>query len=142
LASVRILIVDDSQEWRQAICLILKRHLTSATISESADGLDAVRRSKEWQPDLILLDIRLPNLNGLQAARLIRRLAPDSRILFLSSYDRQELLHEAVDIGALGMIAKSQAARHLLPAITTVLRDEQYFVGGFNISFPPDTPDT
>jgi DNA-binding NarL/FixJ family response regulator len=89
--------------------------------------MEAIRKSAELQPDLILLDINLPSLNGLEAARRIRSLAPRSRILFLSSYDWPELSHEARDIGALGFVVKSEAARDLLPAVRNVLRDEQFF---------------
>jgi DNA-binding NarL/FixJ family response regulator len=71
----------------------------------------------------------------LEAARQIRKVAPRSKILFLSSYDWPELLHEAMRIGALGLVAKSEAARDLLPAVSTVLRGEQYFSRGFS---PPD----
>jgi DNA-binding NarL/FixJ family response regulator len=78
------------------------------------------------QPDLVLLDIRLPILNGLEAARRIRTLAPRSKIIFVTSYDGPELSHEAMNIGALGLVVKSKAARDLLPAISTVLRDEQF----------------
>jgi DNA-binding NarL/FixJ family response regulator len=89
--------------------------------------MEAIRKSAELQPDLILLDINLPSLNGLEAARRIRSLAPRSRILFLSSYDWPELSHEARDIGALGFVVKSEAARDLVPAVRNVLRDEQFF---------------
>jgi DNA-binding NarL/FixJ family response regulator len=100
-------------------------------ICEGSDGLEAVQKSQELQPDLVLLDIGLPNLNGLEAARQIRRLAPRSRILFLTSYDWPELSHESMNIGALGWVVKSEAARDLLPAISAVLRDEQFFGSGF-----------
>jgi DNA-binding NarL/FixJ family response regulator len=139
LASERILIVDASRPWKQAICSILQEHLDSALIYESSDGLEAVRQSGELQADLILLDIGLPNLNGLEAARQIRKLAPASRILFLSSYDWPELLREAISIGALGLIAKSEVARELVPAVRAVLRDEQFFGHVFS-PFDPTTP--
>ena len=109
---------------------MVEGHLDSVIICESSDGLDAVQRSEELQPHLVLLDIHLPNLNGLEAARQIRKLAPSSKILFLSSYDQPELQNEAMSIGALGLVTKSEAARHLLPAISSVLRDEFYFIGG------------
>jgi DNA-binding NarL/FixJ family response regulator len=104
-------------------------------ICESSDGFEGVRRSEELQPDLVLLDIGLPNLNGLEAARQIRRVAPSSKILFLSSYDWPDLLQEARSIGAVGLVAKSEAARDLLPAVTAILRGEQYFGREFS---PPD----
>jgi DNA-binding NarL/FixJ family response regulator len=101
--------------------------LDAVVICETSDGMEAIRKSAELQPDLILLDINLPSLNGLEAARRIRSLAPRSRILFLSSYDWPELSHEARDIGALGFVVKSEAARDLVPAVRNVLRDEQFF---------------
>ena len=96
MAAVRILIVDDSQAWRYAVCLLLKQNLDLVLICECADGLEAVRKSEELQPDLVLLDIGLPNLNGFEAARQVRKVSPGSRILFLTSYDDPAYLREAL----------------------------------------------
>jgi DNA-binding NarL/FixJ family response regulator len=142
LASIRILIVDDSRVWRQALCSILQQHLDPVLICEGSDGIEAVQKSKELQPDLVLLDIGLPSLNGLEAARQIRRLAPGSRILLLSSYDWPELVREAISIGALGLVAKSEAASDLLPAVSAVMRDEQFFGSGFSPIDPGESPST
>ena len=130
MAAVRILIVDDSQPWRCAVCLLLKQNLDLVLICECSDGLEAVRKSKDLQPDLVLLDIGLPNLNGLEAARQVRKVSPASRILFLTSYDDPEYLQEALRIGALGFIVKSNAASDLLPAVRAVMRDERFFGSG------------
>ena len=130
MAAVRTFIVDDSRAWRRAVCALLCDHLDVVVICESADGLDAVRKSEELQPDLVLLDIGLPNLNGLEAARQIRKVSPSSRILFLTSHRNPELLQEARRIGALGFVVKSNAARDLLPAVRAVMRDEQFFSNG------------
>ena len=111
-------------------------------ICEGSDGLEAVQKSEELQPDVVLLDIGLPNLNGLEAARLIRSVAPRSRILFVSSYDWPELSHEAMNLGALGFVVKSKAARDLLPAISTILRDEQFFGSGVSPLDPTEPPRT
>ena len=130
MAAVRIFIVDDSQAWRRAVCAILHEHLDVVVICESSDGLDAVRKSEELQPDLVLLDIGLPSLNGLEAARQIRKVSPSSRILFLTSYDSPDLLQEALRIGALGFVKKSNAACDLLAAVRAVMQAEQFFEGG------------
>jgi DNA-binding NarL/FixJ family response regulator len=126
-----ILVVDDSQAWRHYVCSMLQQRLDRVVICESSDGLEAVQKSEELQPDLILMDIGIPDLNGLEAARQIRSLAPRSRILFLTSYDCPELSREAMNIGALGLVVKSEAGRDLSPAISTVLRGEQFFGSGF-----------
>jgi DNA-binding NarL/FixJ family response regulator len=129
-----ILVVDDSQAWRQYVCSMLQQHLDQVVICESSDGLVAVKKSKE------LLDIGIPDLNGLEVARQIRSFAPRSRILFVTSYDWPELSREAMNIGALGLVVKSAAARDLLPAISAVLRDEQFFGSGFLSLDPTERP--
>ena len=119
---------------------MLQQHLDQVVICESSDGLVAVKKSKELQPDLVLLDIGIPDLSGLEAARQIRSFAPHSRILFVTSYDWPELSREAMNIGALGLVVKSEAARDLLPAISAVLRDEQFFGSGFLSLDPTERP--
>ncbi len=109
-------------------------------IGECSDGLEAVQKSEELQPDLVLLDIRLQTLNGVEAARQIRKVAPASRILFLSLYNWPEIVHEAISIGALGVVVKVNAPRELLPAIRTVLRDELFIGTGFSPSGPTKPP--
>jgi DNA-binding NarL/FixJ family response regulator len=136
IESSRILLVDDSRAWRQTVRLFLEIHLDLVIIGECSDGLEAVQKSEELQPDLITLDIGLPGLNGLEAARQIRKVAPDSRILFLTSYHWPEIVHEAMSVGALGLIVKVNASRELLPAIRTVLRDQQFF-SPFDPNKPP-----
>jgi DNA-binding NarL/FixJ family response regulator len=92
--------------------------------------LEAVRKSEDLQPDLVLLDIGLPNLNGLEVARQVRKVSPGSRIIFLTSHDDPEYLQEALRIGALGFIVKSNAASDLLPAVRAVMNDERFFRSG------------
>jgi DNA-binding NarL/FixJ family response regulator len=137
--SSQILIVDDSPLWREAVRSILQTHLDLVIIGECSDGLKAVQKSEELQPDLILLDIGLPNLNGLEAAPQIRKVAPASRILFLTSYHWPEIVQEAMSVGALGFVLKVKASRELLPAIRTVLRDQRFIGTGIS-PFDPTKP--
>jgi DNA-binding NarL/FixJ family response regulator len=90
------------------------------------------------KPDLVSLDIGLSILNGLQAARQIRKLAPETKILLLRSSDGPELLHEAMTIGGRGRVAKSEAARDVLATVRAVLPDEHYFGRGFSPLGPPN----
>jgi len=126
MASVRILIVDDHGPWRLAISSILQQHKDLEVICEASDGFEAVAKSAALQPDVVLLDIGLPNLNGIEAARQIRIVSPGSRILFLTSHDSPDLVQEALRIGALGFVIKSDAASDLLPAVSAVMRGQRF----------------
>jgi DNA-binding NarL/FixJ family response regulator len=130
LASARVLIVEDSQLWRRAIRSILQESPDLTVIGECSDGLEAIRKSEQLQPDLVLLDIGLPSLNGLEAARRIRKVAPNSKILFLTAYISAELLREALQTGALGYVVKSNTASDLLPAVDAVMHDERFVSSG------------
>ena len=126
LASVRILIVDDYGPWRRAVSSILQQQKDLEVICEAANGLEAVEKSATLHPDVVLLDIGLPNLNGFEAARQIRKVSPGSRILFLTSHYSPDLVQEALRIGALGFVTKSDAATDLLPAVSAVMRDQRF----------------
>jgi DNA-binding NarL/FixJ family response regulator len=99
-APVRILIVDDCERWRRFLYLFLEQHPAWQIICEASDGLEAVEKSLELQPDVILLDVGLPELNGLEAAGRIRKLAPNSRILFLSESTQPEIVQAAFRVRA------------------------------------------
>jgi DNA-binding NarL/FixJ family response regulator len=131
LATVRVFIVDDFEPWRRTVHSILGQAKGLEVIFETSEGLEAVRKSTELRPDLVLLDIGLPDLNGLEVARQIRKVSPDSRIIFLTSRDSPELAQEALRSGALGFVIKSDAARDLLPAVSNVLRNEEFVSSRF-----------
>ena len=97
-------------------------------IGEASDGLEAVRKAEELKPDLIVLDIGLPTLNGIEVARRIRKLCPECRILFVSQESSADVMQEALSTGARGYVVKSDVGRGLLTAVDAVLRGE-YFVG-------------
>jgi len=93
---------------------------------EVADGLQAIRKAEQLQPDLIVLDIGLPSLNGIEAARRIRKSSPDSKILFVSQESSADVVREALGTGARGYILKTDAGRDLVKGVNAVLRCEQY----------------
>jgi DNA-binding NarL/FixJ family response regulator len=137
LALVRILVVDDFEAWRRSVISILEQDPDGEVIHEASDGLEAVRMCEELQPDLVLLDVGLPKLNGLEAARVIREVSPASKILFLSAHYSQDVMREALRIGAAGYLAKADARRDLLPAVRAALRDEEFL----RFTILPGTPD-
>jgi DNA-binding NarL/FixJ family response regulator len=126
--SSRVLIVEDSEPFRNFICSTLGKRPELQIVDQVSDGLQAVRRAEELRPDLIVLDIGLPSLNGIEAARQIRRLSPKSKILFVSQESSADVVQEALGTGASGYIVKTDAGRELLEAVSAVLRGEQ-FVG-------------
>lgn len=127
-SSIRILVVEDYEPFRQFLLSALQNLCEPQDICEVSDGQEAVQEAQRLQPDLILLDIGLPTLSGFEAARQIRKLSPNSRIIFVSQESSADVVQEALNIGASGYVVKADAGSELLPAITAVLRNEQ-FVG-------------
>jgi DNA-binding NarL/FixJ family response regulator len=124
--SYKILVVDDSDRFRQFLVLSLRRRAEFQFIYEASDGLEAVERAEELKPDLILLDIGLPGVNGIEAGRQIRKVSPNSKILFVSLESSADVVQEALQLGAQGYLLKADAARELLPAVDAVLQGRQY----------------
>jgi len=123
--SVRILAVEDFEPWRRFISSMVEQEPQFRIICEVSDGLEAVQKAKELKPDLILLDIGLPKLNGIAAARQIRRFTPNSKILFLTQESSIAVMREALGIGA-GFVVKTDAGRELLSAMKAVMLGEQF----------------
>ena len=134
--SIRILIVDDFEPWRRFLCCFLQQNSAWQIVCEVSDGLEAIEKSRELQPDLILLDIGLPKINGIEAARQIHKLAPASRILFLSEEDCPDVMLAALGAGGHGYVVKSDAASDLSAALEAVMANKQ-FVGS---RFRPQEP--
>ena len=125
----RTLIVEDNDDYRQILRVILQRKTRCKVVGEASDGIEAVRRAEILEPDLILLDIGLPTLSGIEVARRIRNLVPDATILFVSQNSSPEIVEAVLEIGALGYLLKSDAAE-LPVAINTVLKGKQFISSG------------
>ena len=126
--SIRVLVVEDYELFQRFVVSILEKQPELQIICKVSDGLEAVQKAEELQPDLILLDIGLPSLNGIEVARQIRKLSPKSKILFVSQESSADVVQGALGTGAQGYIVKSDARRELLEGVNAVLRGEQ-FVG-------------
>jgi DNA-binding NarL/FixJ family response regulator len=126
ISSIRVLIVDDYEPWRRFERLTLLANEQLQIVGEVPDGDEAIQKAEELKPDLILLDISLPTLNGIEAARRIRQVSPDSKILFVSENRSPDIAEEALSTGAGGYVVKSDGASELLPAIKTVLEGKRF----------------
>jgi DNA-binding NarL/FixJ family response regulator len=132
-STVRALIVDDLQQFRQFVCSMLARIPRLQIIGEASDGLEAVQKAELLEPDLVLLDIGLPTLNGIEAARQIRKLVPASKIIFVSQESSSEVVQEALKLGAWGYVVKARAASDLLAAVDAFLEGRQFVSVGLAI---------
>jgi len=133
-SSIPVLVVDDSEPFRRFVCSIVQAIPNMQIMFEVSDGLEAVRKAEELQPDLITLDIGLPKMNGIEAARQIRKLSPESKILFISQESSLDVVFETLSLGARGYVVKSDAGTELVTAVNTVLRDERFVSSRFGSS--------
>jgi DNA-binding NarL/FixJ family response regulator len=127
---VRVLVVEDYEPFRRFVCSTLGKSSDSQVGGEAHDGLEAIHKAEELQPDLIVLDIGLPRLNGIEVARRIRKLSPESEMLFVSQESSVDVVQEALRTGALGYVVKTHAGIELLAAVEAVRRGEQFISGG------------
>jgi DNA-binding NarL/FixJ family response regulator len=127
-SQIRILLVDDFRPFRLYVSSMLQKRSDVCIVGEAEDGIEAVERASELSPDLIFLDVGLPKLNGINAARQMRTASPESKIIFLSQETSIEIIEEALGTGAKGYIVKSALSTELMSAINIVIRGG-YFVG-------------
>ena len=128
--TTRILLADDHALVRRGVRLILDQEDDLTVIAEAADGAEAVELARADPPDLAILDIAMPRMTGLQAARELIRRQPDLRILFLTMYDNEQYFFEALRVGAAGYVLKSVADRDLVEACHAAMRDEPFLYPG------------
>jgi PAS domain S-box-containing protein len=128
LRVIRILIVDDHEVVRRGVCSLLSLDEGIEVCGEAVDGLDAVVKAQELRPDIITMDISMPNMNGLEAAREIRRIMPDVQILILTQHDVPEMMQQALNAGANGYVVKSALSTALVAALEKVRSGQPSFV--------------
>ena len=126
MSLIRILVVDDFKDWRRQIHSLLQARPTWQVIAEASDGSEGVQKAEDLKPDLIVLDVGLPNLSGIEAARQIRQRSPNSEIIFLSQNSDLDVVRAALSTGALGYVHKIDAGGELLPAMDAVLEGKQF----------------
>jgi DNA-binding NarL/FixJ family response regulator len=124
--SIRVLLAEDYPAFRRFLASTMQSRPDLEVICEVANGLEAVEKAREFQPELVLLDIGLPGLNGIEAARQIRHLCPKSKILFVTQESSADVVQAALDTGAEGCVVKIDAGRELIAALDAVLRGETY----------------
>ena len=122
----RILIVDDHPVVRRGLRHLLTTQQEWEVIDEAADGLEGVEKAQYLNPDIILLDISMPKMSGLDACRLIRERAPESEILILTQHDSPQMLREALNAGARGYVVKSKADSDLLQAVKALTEHKPF----------------
>jgi len=140
MTSSRGLVVDDYEPFRRFICSTLRRQPEVHIVCEVSDGLEAVQKAEEVQPDLIVLDIGIPTLDGIEAARRIRSLSPEAKILFVSQESSTDVVQKALRLGALGYIAKTNAGIELLAAVDAVCQGRRFVGAGLGGTSPPSLP--
>ncbi len=126
MSLIRILVVDDHEVVRRVICSLLSSDPALDVVCQTADGEGAVEKAEELQPDLVLLDISLPGISGIEAGRRIRRVSPDSYIIFLSQHDSLQMVKDALRVGGHGYVTKMDAGAELLKAIRTVSEGKRF----------------
>jgi DNA-binding NarL/FixJ family response regulator len=134
---IRVVVVEDFKPFRELICETLAKRLNVRVLCAVSDGPEAVQRTAELKPDLIFLDIGLPTLNGLEAARQIRKLAPKSKIVFVSGESSPDVVQEALGVGAWGFVVKTRVGSDLLAALDAVLEGEHFVSPGLSVPSDP-----
>jgi DNA-binding NarL/FixJ family response regulator len=128
--SARVLLVDDHEGWRRGVSSVLRTHRWQV-VGEAEDGFDAVHQADALRPDVILLDIELPKMNGLEAARRILASHPSSRVLFVSGHRTWDVIEAAFATGGRGYLTKADVGHELLPAMKTIVEGKRFVSGTF-----------
>ena len=130
MAPIKLLIVDDHTVVRDGLTTMFGREPDFTVVGEAKDGLEAVERARELKPDIILMDLRMPELDGVEAMRRIREENSDVRFLVLTTYDSDEYIFHAIEVGAKGYLLKDASREELFQAVRAVHRGESLIQPG------------
>ena len=126
MSVTRILLVDDFVPWQHLVLWLLDSETDLQIISTAVDGTEAVQKGGDLQPDLILMDLSLPGMNGIEATRQIRIASPGSKVLFLADYCEPDIVQATFNAGASGYVLKSDFNADLIPGIRAVLLGQKF----------------
>jgi DNA-binding NarL/FixJ family response regulator len=124
---LRILVADDHEVVRRGVCALLEAHPDWRICAEAAEGREAVEKATLLRPDVVILDVGMPGLNGLEAARRIREASPPSEVLILTMHESEQIIREVVTVGARGYVLKSDAGRDLVKAVEAISQHKPFF---------------
>lgn len=127
--TVRILLADDHDVVRRGLKELLEEQVGWHVCAEAASGREAVERAVQTRPQVAVIDFSMPDLNGIEATRRIREMAPDTEILIFTMHESEELIRAALLAGARGYLLKSEASRQLIPAVESLAKHKPYFSG-------------
>src|ERR1700681_3197965 len=129
---LRILIADDHEVVRRGLCMLLQTHEGWEICGEAKDGRETVEKAKQVKPDVVILDVGMPNLNGLAATRQLLQENPQQKVIVLTITDSDQVIREALDSGARGFVLKSDAARDLVSAVEALQNNRMFFTPRVN----------
>jgi DNA-binding NarL/FixJ family response regulator len=138
MRKIRVLVAEDFAPFRQFVCSTLSQRPNLKIVADVSDGQEAVQKAKELKPDLLLLDVGLPTLNGIAAARQIFKFLPQSKIVFVTQESSAEVAEEAFNSGGRGYVVKARAGSDLLAAVDAILEGKQFISRG--VPFTPGAP--
>jgi DNA-binding NarL/FixJ family response regulator len=127
MKNIRILIADDHDVVRAGIRLLIEKESGWEVCGEAADGRQAVVLAEKLRPDVVVLDLTMPELNGLEAARQIKRRLPQVEVVMLTAHENEDLVHQVFDVGARSYIVKTEAAKNLIPAVRSAYAHKPFF---------------